>query len=367
MARASWMPRGLSSPATRPRTRCCSGRCFAAGASRQSDAVMVVVRNDDAVRLVAIMTPPHALALSAGIPKPSRTWSMPCTTRAFGRRACSAASLWRTTLPHCGRIAHRRQRSPHCRRFFTARSIRPPQNVPGELRRASDADLPWLAAWQHRFAEQAGLSAAELAADTRAVVAARLRRREMFLWAVEGRPVSCAAFTTTAPDGDAGRINAVFTLEDERGKGYASACVAALSRRLLKRCWRYCLILPTVATGRRPASIRVSGTRRSRVSPASAFATSHERWVAPSRRRVAFGEAGRAPGSHAVLPGVGRRRAAPDPGSTQAKLARSIGSSSIPDTPLAAGQERRAMGSWRGGPILDAPLTGDCTVCPAGR
>ena len=45
-----------------------------------------------------------------------------------------------------------------------------------------------------------------------------------------------------APAGDAGRINAVFTLEDERRKGYASACVAALSRQLLKRGWHYCLI-----------------------------------------------------------------------------------------------------------------------------
>ena len=36
-------------------------------------------------------------------------------------------------------------------------------------------------------------------------------------------------------------MNAVFTVEEERGKGYASACVAALSRRLLAG-WRYCLI-----------------------------------------------------------------------------------------------------------------------------
>jgi uncharacterized protein len=64
----------------------------------------------------------------------------------------------------------------------------------------------------------------------------------MYLWAVEGRPVASAAFIPTTPAGDAGRINAVFTLEEERGKGYASAGVAALSRRLLDRGWRYCLV-----------------------------------------------------------------------------------------------------------------------------
>lgn len=34
----------------------------------------------------------------------------------------------------------------------------------------------------------------------------------------------------------------MFTLETARGKGYASACVAALSQRLRDRGWRYCLI-----------------------------------------------------------------------------------------------------------------------------
>ena len=126
--------------------------------------------------------------------------------------------------------------------LYRARSISPPANVSGDLRRASDAHLEWLAVWQRRFAEQASLSAGELAADMRAATAARLGRGEMFYWAVAGRPVASAAFTTTALAGDAGRINAVFTLEEERGKGYASACVAALSRRLLARGWRYCLI-----------------------------------------------------------------------------------------------------------------------------
>jgi predicted GNAT family acetyltransferase len=126
--------------------------------------------------------------------------------------------------------------------LYRAERIAAPGNVPGELRPAADDDLEWLAAWQRRFAEQASLSAAERAADTRAVVAARIARGEMYLWTVEGRSVASAAFIPTTPAGDAGRINAVFTLEEERGKGYASAGVAALSRRLLDRGWRYCLV-----------------------------------------------------------------------------------------------------------------------------
>jgi uncharacterized protein len=102
--------------------------------------------------------------------------------------------------------------------------------------------VDWLAGWQRRFAQQTALSAAEQTAGMHAVTAARIGRGEMVYWAIAGQLVTSAAFVPTTPSGDAGRINAVFTLEVERGKGYASACVAALSRRLLDAGWRYCLI-----------------------------------------------------------------------------------------------------------------------------
>ena len=77
----------------------------------------------------------------------------------------------------------------------------------------------------------------------RAIVAARIARGEMHVWAVEGAAGGERRLRAELRLArDAGRINAVFTLEEERGKGYASACVAALSQRLLDRGWRYCLI-----------------------------------------------------------------------------------------------------------------------------
>jgi predicted GNAT family acetyltransferase len=126
--------------------------------------------------------------------------------------------------------------------LYQASRITAPAEVPGALREAVAGDLDLLAAWQHRFAVQAGLGAAERNADMHPIVAARIARGEMFLWTVDGRPVASAGFAPTTSAGDAGRINAVFTQEEERGKGYASACVAALSTQLLERRWRYCLI-----------------------------------------------------------------------------------------------------------------------------
>lgn len=209
----------------------------------KSDVVMAVVQNGDGIGLAAIMTPPHALVLSAGGSE----------TVAYLVEALCAARVRPPGVSGAEQIAARfaelwSDREPAAAAFemrmilFRADRIAAPRNIPGRLRTATAHDVDWLAAWQRRFIEQTDLSAAERAADMRGVVAARVSQGEMVYWSVEGRPVSSAAYVPTTPAADAGRINAVFTFEEERGKGYASACVAALSRRLLGRGWRYCLI-----------------------------------------------------------------------------------------------------------------------------
>jgi uncharacterized protein len=207
------------------------------------EAVMAVVRDADIVRLAAIMIPPHALVVSAG--DPDAILHLVEALRQAGVRPPGVSGL----EPMAERFAAWWQRGggaaaePEMRAIlYRSNRIAMPENVSGELRRATAGDCDWLAEWQRRFAEQASLSAAEQAADMRAIVAARIARGEMYLWAVGGRPVASVAFVPTTPAGDAGRINAVFTLEEERGKGYASACVAALSQRLLDQGWRYCLL-----------------------------------------------------------------------------------------------------------------------------
>ena len=79
-------------------------------------------------------------------------------------------------------------------------------------------------------------------ASARETAARLIARGTVFAWRVEGRPVSITGYQVTAPDGAGGRVNLVFTPPEERGKGYASACVAQLSQRLLDGGWAYCLI-----------------------------------------------------------------------------------------------------------------------------
>jgi predicted GNAT family acetyltransferase len=207
----------------------------------QDDAVMAVVRAGDLVQLAAIMIPPYPLAVSTGDPE-----AVPCLVaalRAADVMPPAVSGLEAMAERFAARWGDHAAAEPALRMIlYRSERIAAPADVPGDLRAATVHDLDWLAAWQRRFAEQTGLGAAEQAADMRAIVAARIARGEMHFWAVGGRPVASVAFVASTPAKDAGRINAVFTLEEERGKGYASACVAALSQRLLDRGWRYCLI-----------------------------------------------------------------------------------------------------------------------------
>jgi predicted GNAT family acetyltransferase len=207
------------------------------------DVVMLVVQDGVAVALAAIMTPPHALVVSTGEPQ-----AIASLVEAVGEAGLRLPGVFglapmaeHFALSWCKRT--RAEARPETQSLlYRACRIVLPASVPGALRTAAASDAEWLTAWQRRFAAQAGLSAAERAADIRGITAARIARGEMVFWALADRPVACAAFVPTTAAGDGGRINAVFTPEEERGKGYASACVAALSQRLLAQGWRYCLM-----------------------------------------------------------------------------------------------------------------------------
>jgi hypothetical protein len=64
--------------------------------------------------------------------------------------------------------------------------------------------------------------------------------RGLALWEVDGSPVSMAGYTGPTPHGI--RVSYVYTPAEHRRKGYASACVAALSQQLLDRGFDFCFL-----------------------------------------------------------------------------------------------------------------------------
>lgn len=87
-------------------------------------------------------------------------------------------------------------------------------------------DVPTLAPWADAFTAELQLEQSH----ARAGVERRIQREGLFVWC-DPQPVSMAGCAGPTPNGI--RINSVYTPPALRRRGYASACVAALSRRML--------------------------------------------------------------------------------------------------------------------------------------
>lgn len=109
------------------------------------------------------------------------------------------------------------------------RRVNPVAVVNGAMRSAREDDVELLARWVTRFVHECDLPPVT---DERACTRARIKRGEMFLWEANGVPVSTASLNGPTPHGI--RISLVYTPPEHRGNGYASACVASLSQRMLQ-------------------------------------------------------------------------------------------------------------------------------------
>jgi RimJ/RimL family protein N-acetyltransferase len=121
----------------------------------------------------------------------------------------------------------------------------PAAGVPGRLRpvRVDEADLAheWLELFMADADEMAGRArgVSPHEAPTREELVRRIRTGTYWFWEDDGRPVNLTVGSTPA-FGVAG-VGPVFTPTSERGHGYATAAVTAVSRRLLGQGARVCL------------------------------------------------------------------------------------------------------------------------------
>jgi predicted GNAT family acetyltransferase len=118
-------------------------------------------------------------------------------------------------------------------RIYRLDAVTAPVAPPGLWRPGGSAERDQLVDWSIAFDRETGMA---VTGDTRrqrgADVDARLAAERAFVW-VDGEPVSYVG--TTPPAGGVVRVGPVYTPQRERGHGYASALVAAVSRRALDR------------------------------------------------------------------------------------------------------------------------------------
>jgi uncharacterized protein len=114
----------------------------------------------------------------------------------------------------------------------------------GAERTATESDRPLLASWLRAFAEEAMPEPDPDPSRLERVLDVRLGGSHdagLWLWEIDGSPVSLAGFTSLSAGG--GRVGPVYTPPAHRRRGFATILVATLSRWLLaeghERCFLY--------------------------------------------------------------------------------------------------------------------------------
>lgn len=120
-------------------------------------------------------------------------------------------------------------------RIYRLDRVNPVKISPGLIRLAGEDDAALVAEWILEFAESIGerMSREEAVAKARESIASA----SLYLWE-DGKPVSMAKKSRPTRHGIV--VSLVYTPPQLRNKGYATSCVAALSRLLLGEGYRFC-------------------------------------------------------------------------------------------------------------------------------
>jgi uncharacterized protein len=211
---------------------------------RYGEPYLAVVVRGETVVAAAIQTPPFRLVLSEVddpeaidvIVEDVLTRDLPGVTgpaeqtRAFAQawnaRGGPSASLYMSE------------------RIYRLSAVRPPRPVAGRYRMAKTADRDLAIEWTEGFMRDAfgEVDPAEVAADVDRWLARR--GRTLYLWD-DGDPRSLCGVGGQTPNGT--RIGPVYTPTALRGRGYASALVAAVSQAELDAGRRFCFLFTDLA------------------------------------------------------------------------------------------------------------------------
>lgn len=112
---------------------------------------------------------------------------------------------------------------------YELKQVKKKWNGDGIFREVSSEELPLIEQWIYRFCEDVKLPTTEEEATQTAHTL--LTNHRLFGLEVDGKLVSVAA--KTRPTKNNITVNFVYTPKEERKKGFASICVAALSQHLL--------------------------------------------------------------------------------------------------------------------------------------
>lgn len=213
-----------------------------------SQPYFAVVEEAGQVCAAALMTPPHRLSLSYNAPREALEVIAcdvqdfrPDTPGVVGPVPVSQqfAEIWQTLT---GLSFHKRM----AERIYRLEAVKPPTGVPGRMRRINENDrallVEWVDAFQMEIWNESDPAVVERSVNNMLTLPPDYRGT--FLWEDPG-PVSLTSYGGPTPNSM--RIGPVYTPREFRGRGYASACVAAVSQHLLDSGRKFCTLFTDLA------------------------------------------------------------------------------------------------------------------------
>jgi uncharacterized protein len=207
--------------------------------------LMASVENRDEVAAVVLMTPPHNLILSwtaddfaldlIAVDLHAKGVAVPGVN--------GSADIAQKFVPRWSELSGCRYRVQMAQRIYQLSRLTIEMRAAGLLREPDQSDDALLREWRAGFSVDAEGMDPEQAREAAAQPLPRSRR--LMLWEVEGIAVSMAGYAGPTPNGI--RVAWVYTPPENRGKGFAGACVAALSQKLLDDGRTYCFLYTDLA------------------------------------------------------------------------------------------------------------------------
>ncbi|MGH7599335.1 MAG: GNAT family N-acetyltransferase [bacterium] len=202
---------------------------------------LATVTDEHELVVAAVMTPPHKLVVYCEKTEHGEAmellardlladrWGLPGVLGP-SRVAEAFAITW-------AKVSGASYRQGMRQRVYELRKVIPPQARCGALRLAAEDDIELVASWIFAFTDEA-LTGGDMA-EARETAMSKISERDLYIWE-DGQPVAMAAKSRPTTNGIA--VNLVYTPPELRRRGYASACVAALSQLLLDAGWKFCCL-----------------------------------------------------------------------------------------------------------------------------
>ena len=141
-------------------------------------------------------------------------------------------------------VTGQKARQGPAERIYSLSRVIPPRPVRGTMRAAADRDLDVITKWMHAFAVESQPHLTVNAGEAQANAERWIRGGRLRVWE-DSHVVSMAGASGPTPNGI--RVGAVYTPPESRGRGYASALVAALSQEQLDGGRRFCFLYTDLA------------------------------------------------------------------------------------------------------------------------